>query len=41
LRPRVSIRPGVEEVGRMIFSSGGISAKSLVFIGEGEISEEE
>jgi hypothetical protein len=27
--------PGVVEVGRVIFSSGGISGKSLVFIEEG------
>jgi hypothetical protein len=41
LRPSASIRPGVEEVGRVVFSSGGRSGKSLVFIGEGGGSEGE
>jgi hypothetical protein len=34
LRPRLSIRPGVGEVGKVIRSSGSRTGKSLVFIGK-------
>lgn len=38
-RPRLSIRPGIAAVGRVTFSSGESSFKSLVFIG-GEVVTE-